>query len=97
MQNESEMSLLGDFSFFLGLHIFQRNKGIFIFQTGYIKEMLKKFGMEEYKLVSTPMQTICKLSKDGNSKDVDKRQCISMIENFLYVIASRPDMMQVVG
>jgi hypothetical protein len=37
MQNEFEMSLLGELSFFLGLQIRQRNQGIFISQTKYIK------------------------------------------------------------
>jgi hypothetical protein len=46
MQNEFEMSLLGKLSFFLGLQIHQRNQGIFISQTKYIKEMLKRFRME---------------------------------------------------
>ena len=31
MQNEFEMSLFGELSFFLGLQICQRNQGIFIF------------------------------------------------------------------
>jgi hypothetical protein len=43
MQNEFEMSLLGELSFFLGLQICQRNQGIFISQTKYIREMLKRF------------------------------------------------------
>ena len=42
MQNEFEMSLLGELSFFLH----QSNQGIFISQTKYIREMLKRFGME---------------------------------------------------
>jgi hypothetical protein len=37
MKNEFEMSLLGDLSFFLELHIHQRNQGIFISQTTYIR------------------------------------------------------------
>jgi hypothetical protein len=45
MQNEFEMSLLGELSFFLALCICQQYKGIFISQTNYIKEMLKNFGM----------------------------------------------------
>jgi hypothetical protein len=45
MKKEFEMSLIGELSFFLGLHITQSNKGIFISQTKYIKEMLKKFEM----------------------------------------------------
>jgi hypothetical protein len=71
MQNEFEMSLLRELSFFLGLQICQRNQGIFISQTKYIREMLKRFGMEDCKLVITPMQTSCKLSKDDDSKSTD--------------------------
>jgi hypothetical protein len=63
------MSMLGELSFFLGLHISQSNKGIFISQTKYIKEMLKKFRMEDCAPVSTPMITRCKLSKDDESPE----------------------------
>jgi hypothetical protein len=55
MQDEFEMSFLGELTFFLGLHIRQRNKGIFNSQTKYIREMLKKFGMIDCKPVCTPM------------------------------------------
>jgi hypothetical protein len=55
MQNEFEMSLLGELSFFRGLQIRQRNQGICISQTKYIKEMLKRFGMEDCKPIITPM------------------------------------------
>ena len=71
MQSEFEMSLLGELTFFLGLQISQLDDGIFISQTKYIKEMLNKFGMEDYKPVSTPMVTGCKLRKDDESKEVD--------------------------
>jgi hypothetical protein len=57
MQSEFEMSLLGELSFFLGLQIRQSNQGIFISQTKYIREMLKRFRMEDCKPVITPMQT----------------------------------------
>jgi hypothetical protein len=97
MQSEFEMSLLGELSFFLGLQIRQSNQGIFISQTKYIREMLKRFGMEDCKPVITPMQTSCKLSKDDDSKSTDQRQYRSMIGSLLYVTASRPDVMQTVG
>jgi hypothetical protein len=79
MQSEFEMSLLGELFVFLGLQIRQRNQGIFISQTKYIREMLKRFGMEDCKLVITPMQTNCKLSKDNDSKSTDQRKYRSMI------------------
>jgi hypothetical protein len=97
MHNEFEMSLLGELSFFLGLQIRQSNQGIFISQTKYIREMLKRFGMEDCKPVITPMQTSCKLRKDDDSKSTDQRQYRSMIGSLLYVTTSRPDVMQAVG
>jgi hypothetical protein len=97
LQNEFEMSLLGELSFFLGLQIRQRNQGIFISQIKYIKEMLKRFGMEDCKPIITPMQTSCKLSKDDDSNSIDQRQYRSMIGSLLYVTTSRPGVMQAVG
>jgi hypothetical protein len=96
MQSEFEMSLLGELSFFLGLQIRQSNQGIFIFQTKYIREMLKRFGMEDCKPVITPMQTSCKLSKDDDSKSTDQRKYRSMIGSLLYVTTSRQDVMQAI-
>lgn len=43
MQEEFEMSMLGELSFFLGLQVTQTEKGIFVSQAKYIKEMLEKF------------------------------------------------------
>ena len=97
MQSEFEMSLLRELNLFLGLHISQLNDGIFISQSKYIKEMLKKYGMEDCKPISTPMITGCKLSKDDESKEVDQKLYRSMIGNLVYVTTSRPDVMQAVG
>jgi hypothetical protein len=68
MQNEFEISLLGELSFFLGLQIRQSNQGIFISQTKYIREMLKRFGMEDDKPIITPIETSCKLRKYDDLK-----------------------------
>ena len=97
IQSDFEMSLLGVLNFFLGLQISQLDNGIFISHSKYIKEMLKKFIMEYCKPVSTPMIIDYKLSKDDESKEVDQRLYKSMIGILLYVAASRPDVMQVVG
>ena len=53
--------------------------------------------MEDYKPVSTPMVTGCKLSKDDESNEADQRKYRSMIGSLLYVTALRPDIMQAVG
>jgi len=93
MHNEFEMSLLGEISFFLGLQIRQRNQGSFISQTKYIREILKRIGMEDCKTVPTPMKTSCKLRKDDDSKSTDQRKYRSMIGSLLYVTTSRPNVM----
>jgi Asp-tRNA(Asn)/Glu-tRNA(Gln) amidotransferase C subunit len=97
VQNEFEMSLIRELSFFLGLQIRQRNQGIFISQTKYIREMIKRFRIEYCKPVTTPMQTSCKLRKDDDSKSTDQRQYKSMIGRLLYVTTSRLDVMQALG
>ena len=71
MQNEFEMSMLGEIKNFLGLQITQSDKGIFISQTKYINEMLKNFQMQDSKPVGTPMVTGCKLSQTDDSKNVE--------------------------
>jgi hypothetical protein len=97
MQSEFEMSMIGELSFFLGLQITQRSEGIFLSQEKYLREILKRFQMEDSTPVSTPMVTGCKLSKDDDSPDVDQSSYRSMIGSLLYITTSRPDIMHVVG
>ena len=97
MESEFEMSMIGELSFFLGLQITQRSEGMFISQEKYLREMLKRFQMEDSKPVGTPMVTGCKLSKDDDSPDVDQSSYRSMIGSLLYITASRPYIMHVVG
>jgi hypothetical protein len=97
MKIEFEMSMLGELSYFLGLQVKQSSAGIFISQEKYLKEMLKKFKMEDSSLVSTPMVVYCKLSKYGIAPDVDQRTYRSMIGSLMYITASCPNIMQVVG
>ena len=55
MANEFEMSTIGELSYFLRLQIKQFKNGTFVSQGKYIKDMLKKFGMNEAKPISTRM------------------------------------------
>jgi hypothetical protein len=97
MQTEFEMSMIGELSYFLGLQVKQSSVEIFISQEKYLKEMLKKFQMEDSSPVSTPMVVGCKLSKYDMSLDVDQRTYRSMIGSLLYITTSSPDIMQAVG
>ncbi|GJR75657.1 zf-CCHC domain-containing protein [Tanacetum coccineum] len=59
-----EMSMMDELNLFLGLQIKQMEDGIFFNQSKYIKEMLKKFGLEDSKPMKTPMSSDTKLTKD---------------------------------
>ena len=53
--------------------------------------------MEDSKPVGTPMCTILKLTKDGESKEVDQTLYRSMIEKVQYVVHTRPDIALAIG
>ncbi|GJU91572.1 retrovirus-related pol polyprotein from transposon TNT 1-94 [Tanacetum coccineum] len=75
-----EMSMMGELNFFLGLQIKQMEDGIFFNQSKYIKEMLKKFGLEESKPMKTPMSSDTKLTKDEECESVDSTKYQGMID-----------------
>ncbi|GJZ46632.1 retrovirus-related pol polyprotein from transposon TNT 1-94 [Tanacetum coccineum] len=93
MHDEFEMSMMGELNFFLGLQIKQMEDGIFLNQSKYIKEMLKKFSLEDSKPTKTPMSSDTKLMKDKECESVDSTKYRGMIGSSLYLTASGPDIM----
>ena len=71
--------------------------GIYITQSKYVKEILKFFGLEDSKPVSTPMVTGHKLSKNDDSTKVNQTLYRSMIGKLQYVVLSRPDIALSIG
>jgi len=97
MQSEFEMSLVGELNYFLGLQVNQMEDTIFIFQSKYAKNIVKKFDMDNGIHKRTPAATHLKLSKDENCVAVDQSMYKSMIGSLLYLTASRPDITFTVG
>ncbi|GJY80004.1 retrovirus-related pol polyprotein from transposon TNT 1-94 [Tanacetum coccineum] len=64
MSSKFKMSMMGKMSFFLGLQISQIPKGIFINQSNYALEIIKKYGMLSSYPVDTPMVDKSKLDED---------------------------------
>ena len=93
MSEEYQMSMMGELKFFLGLQIRQQRNGIFISQEKYLKDVLRKFGMQDCKGVKIPMPTNGHLCTDENGIDFDQKVYRSMIGSLLYLCASRPDIM----
>ncbi|GJW42694.1 retrovirus-related pol polyprotein from transposon TNT 1-94 [Tanacetum coccineum] len=91
MKSRFEMSMIGEMMFFLGLQVNQSPCGIFINQSNYMLEILKKYGMETCDLVGTPMEIKDKLDLDQNRTLVDATKYCSMIGALMYLTSSRPD------
>nr|GEZ16185.1 copia protein [Tanacetum cinerariifolium] len=71
MHNEFEMSMMGELNFFLGLQIKQLKDAIYFNQSKYIKEMLKKFSLEDSNPIKTPMSSKTKVTMDEDEESVD--------------------------
>ncbi|GJT69567.1 retrovirus-related pol polyprotein from transposon TNT 1-94 [Tanacetum coccineum] len=74
------------------LLISQSPRGIFINQSKYALESLKKYGMESSDPVDTPMVEKSKLDEDTQGKAVDPTHYHGMIGTLMYLTASRADL-----
>nr|GFB16923.1 retrovirus-related Pol polyprotein from transposon TNT 1-94 [Tanacetum cinerariifolium] len=90
MCSKFKMSMMGKILFFLGLQISQSPRGIFINQSKYALESLKKYDFESCDPMDTPMVDKSKLDEDKEGKAVDPLHYRGMTGTLLYLIASRP-------
>jgi hypothetical protein len=74
MMEEFQMSMMEELTCFLGIQVKQTKQGIFIHQSKYTKDLMKKFNMAELKSMTTPMSTATVLDLDENSEAVDQRE-----------------------
>ncbi|GJY45415.1 retrovirus-related pol polyprotein from transposon TNT 1-94 [Tanacetum coccineum] len=93
MHDEFEMSMMGELNFFLGLQIKQLEDGILFNQSKYVKEMLKKFSLEDTKPIKTLMSSETKLTCDEEGEPINDTKYCGMIGSLLYLTASCPDIM----
>ncbi|GKB86540.1 retrovirus-related pol polyprotein from transposon TNT 1-94, partial [Tanacetum coccineum] len=81
MKSRFEMSMMGEMTFFLGLQVNESPRGIFINQSNYMLEILKKYGMETCDPVGTPMENKDKLDLDQNGTLVDATKYRSIVHD----------------
>ncbi|GJW11845.1 retrovirus-related pol polyprotein from transposon TNT 1-94 [Tanacetum coccineum] len=96
MSSKFQLSMMGKMSFFLGLQISQNPGGIFINQSKFALEILKKFGMDSCDPVDTPMVDRLKLDEDPLGIPFDQTRFRSMVGSLMYLTASRLDLVFVV-
>jgi hypothetical protein len=91
MTDRIEMSMMDELTFFLGFQIKQAKDETFISQTKYTHDILKKFGMDNAKPITTPMGTNHHFDLDMGGTSVNQKVYRSMIGSLLYLCTSRPD------
>ena len=80
--------MVGELTYFLGLQVKQTDKGIYINQAKYARNIVKRFALENAAYARTPMATNTKLGIDPSGQPVDITLYRSMIGCLLYLIAS---------
>jgi len=97
IKEKFEMTDMGLLRYFLGIEVEQNGNGIFISQAKYVNEVLERFNMQESKAAITPTVMGLKPSKEENNKDFDSSLYKSIVGSFMYLIATRPDIMHAVS
>ena len=91
------MSMVRELNFFLGFHFRHMDDGIFISQSKYAKNIVKKFGLEKSSHKQTSAATHVKLTKDDLGESVDQSLYRSIIGSLLYLTSTRPEIAYSVG
>ena len=73
MMAEFDMKDLGLMSYFLVLEVHQTQDEIFVSQSKYARDMLKRFKMDNCPLVATPITHGEHLCKEDGEPKVDKK------------------------
>jgi hypothetical protein len=90
LQAGFKMSDLGPLHYYLGVEVTQHTNQIFLSQTKYATELLKKFGMEYCKPSLTPMEQNLKLSKFEGGELVNSTRYRQLIGSLIYLTNTRP-------
>jgi hypothetical protein len=90
---EFEMKDLGLLHYFLGIDVWQKPGEIFLSQSKYAVDVLRRFGMMDCKSMSTPMiSNLKKLHDQATGSDPeDPTVYRQIIGSLMYLVHTRPD------
>ncbi|KAJ9544260.1 hypothetical protein OSB04_023967 [Centaurea solstitialis] len=97
MQKEFEMSMMEELTFFLGLQVKQSSEGIFINQSKYANDLLKKYKLNDASPMRTPMVPNLKLHKDLSGPSVEyqanpKESHLNVVKRILRYMKKTPSL-----
>ena len=91
LQEEFEMTDLGEANNYLGAEIHRNENGIFIRQRAYIQKLLQKFDLFDCNPTNIPMDPKVQLQKNTGSGKTDTMTYRSLVGSLLYLANTRPD------
>jgi transposase InsO family protein len=97
LKKKFEMTDLGFLHYFLGLQVLQTNEGIFLSQSKYACDLLRRFHMDDCKPAPSPFHSGVKLSATCTSPEVDATLYRQLVGSLLYLTHTRPDLSFAVG
>ena len=87
-----EMSDLGLLHYYLGTQFVQTEDGIYMYQTKYLHKILEKFGLQNCKSISTPVEPGLMLSMYDAGKLFDVHTYAAKIDFLIYLAGNtQPD------
>ena len=97
MMKVFKMTNLGLMYYFLEMEIQQKQNKIFLYQKKCVREILRRFNMEECKSVNTPMIQKKKLQKNDGEEPADENVYRSLVGCFMYLTSTIPDIIYIVS
>jgi hypothetical protein len=86
---EFDMKDLGLMNYYLGLEVWHKRVKTFLGQGKYVVNILQKFGMMDFKSVTTPMVTYLKKLRD--SDPIDSFLYRQLIGSLMYLVNTWPN------
>ena len=90
MMSRFEMTDLGLLHYLLGLEVKQEEDGVFVTQKKYASNLLKRFGVVNCKVASTPMNVNEKLQLEDGTERAYARSFRSLVGGLIYLAHTRP-------
>jgi len=91
MSQVFEMKDLGELHYCLGLEVWRNAGRTFVTQGKYVRELLRKFRMDQCNAVSVPMQQNLKLHLNDGSNEADGTLYRQLVGSLNYLTTTRPD------
>jgi hypothetical protein len=97
LKKKFEMTDLGFLHYFLGLQVLKTNEGIFLSQSKYACDLLRRFHMEDCKPTHSPFLVWSQAYSTCTSPEVDATMYRQLVGSLLYLTHTHPDISFVVG